>query len=101
MVAHLAYDQKRILLTVDSRKSRNVNLKSKSSLESFPDTNSTILFPILLRHFLSNNNKINFYQKNQQNSLIEICKITNSKTQTILSNLSNVQENVHNYTSFQ
>ena len=59
MAPQLDYDQKKISFTVDSRKSENINLKSKGSLEPFSNTNSAILW-----HFLSNNNQINLYQKN-------------------------------------
>ena len=60
MAAHLDNDHKeRISLTVGSRKSKDIDLESKGSLELFPGTNSTILW-----HFLSNNNQINLYQRN-------------------------------------
>ena len=73
MAAHLDNSHKRISLTVGSRKSKNVNLESKGSLEPFPNTNSAILY-----HILSSNNKINLYQRNYHISLIENCKITNN-----------------------
>ena len=44
MAAHLDNDHKeRISLTVGSRKSKDIDLESKGSLELFPGTNSTIL----------------------------------------------------------
>ena len=44
MAAHLDNDHKeRISLTVGSRKSKDIDLESKGSLELFPGTNTTIL----------------------------------------------------------
>ena len=84
------------LLTVGSRKLKNLNLESKGSLEPFASTNSSILW-----HFLSSNTQINLYQEISKISLTEIFKTTNNKVPTLLNNLSNVREKVHNVRSFQ
>ena len=71
--AHLDNDHKIISLNAGPRKSKNIHLESKGSLQPFSNTDSTILWKLL-----SNNTQINLYQRNKQISLIEICKITNN-----------------------